>query len=109
LKARSELVLPTNLGDGGELEMRRMFHAAVPASISPGRRPMRGSGFGAAVDMLLADDMPSPADDVPVDAHAEDSSATPNVSVANGMADVRTFEWQMRSTDDIAGSSDVTG
>ncbi|MBA3341738.1 MAG: hypothetical protein H0T48_07870 [Gemmatimonadaceae bacterium] len=31
-----------------------MFHDVSPAFISPARRPMRGSGLGAAVDILPA-------------------------------------------------------
>src|SRR3954453_20908577 len=55
-KARSELVIPRNCCDGGVFETTRRFHAASSAFIRPARRPTRGSGLGAAVDMLPAGD-----------------------------------------------------
>src|SRR5260370_25835479 len=58
--ARSELVTPANFSDGGVFETTRRFHDASPASMSPARRPTRGSGVGATVDMLAP----------PEDAHA---------------------------------------
>src|SRR5258708_533476 len=56
LKARSELVIPRNGADGGVFETTRRFHVASSAFIRPARRPTRGSGLGAAVDMLPAGD-----------------------------------------------------
>src|SRR5579875_2003141 len=53
VKARSELVMPTNFSDGGVCDMTLRFHDASPASIRPALRPMRGSGFGGAADMLV--------------------------------------------------------
>src|SRR5260370_4499536 len=58
--ARSELVTPTNFSAGGVFETTRRFQDASPASMSPARRPTRGSGVGATVDMLAP----------PEDAHA---------------------------------------
>src|SRR3989454_7010843 len=52
VKARSELVTPANFSEGGVFETTRRFHDASPASMSPARRPTRGSGLGATVDML---------------------------------------------------------
>src|SRR5688572_10375305 len=52
-----------------------MFHDASAASISPARRPTRGSGLGAVVDMLPAG-VGAPASDEAVErAHADRSSA----------------------------------
>src|SRR3954465_1256733 len=56
LNARSELVFPRNASDGGVFETTRRFHVASSAFIRPARRPTRGSGLGAAVDMLPAGD-----------------------------------------------------
>jgi hypothetical protein len=58
LKARSELVWPTNCWEGGVFDTSRRFQIAWPASIIPGRRPTRGSGFGASADMSPRGDGP---------------------------------------------------
>src|SRR5688500_11470052 len=41
---------PTKFAGGGVFETSRMFQTASPASLTPGRRPTRGSGLGAAVE-----------------------------------------------------------
>src|SRR5205823_2287750 len=48
----SEFVMFMNFSDGRVSESTRMFQVASPASNFPARRPMRGSGLGAAVDVL---------------------------------------------------------
>src|SRR6266487_4117351 len=44
--------MPRNCSDGGVCESTRRFHTASPAFIRPAWRPTRGSGLGAAVDLL---------------------------------------------------------
>jgi len=61
---RSELVIPTNGFDGGVLESTRRFHTASPASISPARRPTRGSGLGGEVDRSTGDGAPACVEEV---------------------------------------------
>src|SRR5687767_454118 len=39
---------PVNPSEGGTWDTVRRFQVAVPASMNPGLRPMRGSGLGAA-------------------------------------------------------------
>src|SRR3989442_8296550 len=56
VNARSELVTPKNFSGGGVFETTRMFQEASAAFISPARRPTRGSGLGATVDMLAPPD-----------------------------------------------------
>src|SRR5690242_15477947 len=56
VNARSELVTPKNFPGGGVLETTRMFQVASSAFMSPARRPTRGSGLGATVDMLAPPD-----------------------------------------------------
>src|SRR5712692_4904538 len=73
LNARSELVAPTNFSDGGVFDTTRIFQDASPASMSPARRPTRGSGVGATVDMLAPP---------PDDAHAA-RDANPSVTAAD--------------------------
>src|SRR5690348_4623710 len=55
VKARSEFVIPANFGDGGVCESTWRFHDASPALNSPALRPTRGSGFGAAVDIVAVE------------------------------------------------------
>src|SRR5207245_8760484 len=43
---------PTNLSECVVINTTRRLHHASPASMSPARRPTRGSGLGATVDML---------------------------------------------------------
>src|ERR1700691_3114076 len=90
-KARSEFVLSTKSLDGGELDTRRMFHDAWPASNSPALRPTRGSGLGGVGDMLtpaptvLGVSMPpDPEADAPGWAHAPADRST----IASDMSDV---------------------
>ena len=45
-------MIPANWADGGVSETTRRFQVASAAFLSPAWRPMRGSGFGAVVDML---------------------------------------------------------
>src|SRR5213593_81635 len=52
VKARSECTAPADGALGGVVEIRRMFHAACPASQRPGARPTRGSGFGAVIETI---------------------------------------------------------
>src|SRR2546428_9574296 len=56
VNARSELVTPKNFSGGAVFETTRMFQDASSAFISPARRPTRGSGLGATVDMLAPPD-----------------------------------------------------
>src|SRR6516225_8417582 len=44
--------VPSDFSLGGVDEIRRMFHAACPASHSPGLRPTRGSGDGFVADTI---------------------------------------------------------
>src|SRR6516164_6234702 len=44
--ARSEFVIPSKPCVGFVVDTSFMFHAAVPASYTPGLRPTRGSGLG---------------------------------------------------------------
>src|SRR5437667_6973145 len=86
MNARSELVMPANFSGGGVFETTRRFHVASPAFMSPARRPTRGSGLGATVDMFAPPD----------DAHAA-REHTPMVSpkdLASLMASVSvTGRW----------------
>src|SRR5437667_11331896 len=52
VKARSECTAPADGALGGVVEIRRMFHAACPASQRPGARPTRGSGFGCVIETI---------------------------------------------------------
>src|SRR5688572_6966782 len=72
MKARSELVTPTNFAEGGVVETRRRFQAATPASNLPARRPTRGSGLGGATAMLGAG-----VESVPAVAEQAASASTP--------------------------------
>jgi hypothetical protein len=78
------LVIPANRSEGRVSETTRMFQVASAALNSPARRPTRGSGFGAAVDMALAGDGALPleaAEDETVEAHAAaDNSPTASES-----------------------------
>src|SRR5437667_11448463 len=56
MNARSELVMPANFSGGGVFETTRRFHVASPAFMTPARRPTRGSGLGATVDMFAPPD-----------------------------------------------------
>ncbi len=56
LNARSELVTPANFPGGGVFDTTRRFQVASAAFISPARRPTRGSGLGATVDMFAPPD-----------------------------------------------------
>jgi len=49
--------MPANVAGGGVFDTARMFHDASAASISPARKPTRGSGLGAMVDTSPGDDM----------------------------------------------------
>src|SRR6185437_14369454 len=83
VKARSELVMPTNCSDGLVCESTSRFHDASPASYSPALSPTRGSGFGSPGDMLRAgttDDERS-ADEVVDGAHAP-ANPTPSASAS---------------------------
>src|SRR5713226_8374173 len=83
--ARSELVTPANFSDGGVFETTRRFQDASPASLSPARRPTRGSGEGATVDMLLPEDAHAATDN-----HASVSAADRMEAgdvTANGIVD----------------------
>src|SRR6185437_12212049 len=51
LKARSEFTPCSNCPSWGVFDTSFMFHAAVPALVSPALSPTRGSGFGAAAAM----------------------------------------------------------
>src|ERR1700722_20214969 len=85
LNARSELVLSTKSLDGGVFDIRRMFHAAWPASATPALSPTRGSGLGADIDMLLSGEAPlDPEADMPGWAHAPADKST----IASDMRDV---------------------
>jgi hypothetical protein len=42
-----------NFSDGCVVDTRRKFQAAWAASYLPARNPMRGSGLGAATDIML--------------------------------------------------------
>src|SRR5581483_8548026 len=61
VNARSEFVSALAPGvlrlmksfDGGVFETRCMFHDASPALNQPALSPMRGSGLGGVVDMLI--------------------------------------------------------
>src|SRR6185503_20635625 len=48
MNARSEFVEPTNFSGGRVSETTFRFHAALPASVMPPLRPMRGSTAGVA-------------------------------------------------------------
>jgi hypothetical protein len=92
-KARSEFVAPRNFADGCVFDTTLMFQVASAASIKPARRPTRGSGVGAAVDMLLIGDGLLVVAEGEV-AHAP-SDASPRVSVSfNNVAgrDIGTIE-----------------
>src|SRR5687767_10807071 len=52
-------MLDAKAGGVGVFETTRRFHTASPASRRPARRPTRGSGLGAAVD--IGGDGTSPA------------------------------------------------
>src|SRR6266852_4074378 len=78
VNARSELVTPKNFSGGGVFEITRMFQDASAAFISPARRPTRGSGLGATVDMLAPPD----------DAHAA-RAHNPRVRTTRFMVDSR--------------------
>src|SRR5207244_10820965 len=56
MNARSELVMPPNFSGGGVLESTCKFQVASAAFMSPARRPTRGSGLGATVDMFAPPD-----------------------------------------------------
>src|SRR5438552_16343050 len=56
MNARSELVMPPNFSGGGVLESTCKFQVASAAFMSPARRPTRGAGLGATVDMLAPPD-----------------------------------------------------
>jgi hypothetical protein len=65
-------VIPAKLAGGGVLETTRRFHDASPAFMRPARRPTRGSGLGAAVDIAMSPGAMEPfalAEEV-ADAHA---------------------------------------
>src|SRR6267154_967923 len=78
VNARSEFVTPRNFPGGGVFETTRMFQDASWAFISPARRPTRGSGLGATVDMLLPPD----------DAHAT-TAHNPRVRTTRFMVESR--------------------
>src|SRR3979411_1926885 len=69
MKARSELVMPLKLAGGGVFDTTRRFHDASAASIRPARRPTRGSGLGAAMDMSAVGAMVPLLEDMVADAH----------------------------------------
>src|SRR5215207_5587966 len=93
VKARSELVLPKNFPVGGVFESTRRFQAASPASIKPARRPTRGSGFGAAADMLPAGDGA-----LPPGVEAERAQAAADTSPTASDSDIT--EWAVDITRD---------
>src|ERR687889_1455342 len=87
LNARSDLVTSTNCSEGGVLDSIRRFHTAWPASILPARRPTRGSGLGAEVDLLCAGDGPPPSGD-----EVERAQAPVTTSVATSESDEKRMD-----------------
>src|SRR5439155_5104919 len=65
-----------NFSDGGVLDTRRRFQAAVPALNHPAPRPTRGSGSGFDTDMSGAGEAIAPDEDDDVAHAATEISAT---------------------------------
>src|SRR6185437_12928519 len=89
VKARSELVMPTNCSVGLACESTARFHDASPASYRPALSPTRGSGLGSPTDMLRAGtpddgatDDDCSADDVVDGAHAP-ANPTPSANASD--------------------------
>jgi hypothetical protein len=83
-------VTPTNFSDDGVLETRRRFHEASAAFVAPARRPTRGSGLGAAVDMLA-----EPADDDDEAHPARDNTPIASDSRPNRAVDREAGRWAL--------------
>src|SRR5690606_21299400 len=87
VKARSELVTPRKSAGGGVSETTRRFQATSSAFMRPARRPTRGSGEGAAVDMLASDGDGAGAVTLVSMAPLEEAHAVPNASGTTAASD----------------------
>src|SRR5262249_769138 len=105
VKARSELVIPVNFSDGGVFESTCRFQAASPASNFPARRPTRGSGLGAVVDMSPVGVGALAPETTAERAHAPAESSPMTNDSFNTAAAGRTSEPRARYTDAMSGSS----
>src|SRR5919112_763895 len=54
VNARSELVMPSNWGDGGVCDTTRRFQAASPGFRRPALSPTRGSCEGGVAEVVTA-------------------------------------------------------